>query len=689
MAKLFVSEAANRCADRCLQIFGGRGYTRTNVAERFWRELRVDRIWEGTSEIQRLIVARALERRGVERVLRLMEPASPARAALGGGRRRVRAAGVLRRRGAAEPRAARLRRAGVRGQPAARGGARRAGVSRARGPAGGAGRGRRRDPRGRRAGRRRAGRARWAAAARSCSPPGSPRRATATCRRGSSAAAGGLPVCGPNGNGIVSLPDRVALWGDTVEPREPGPVARDLAERQRRGQRARLAARAAAAHGRLVRQPGRARRRRLPRARSPSATACASVALYLEDDGDGERWCAALRSAARAPACGVAVLKAGRSRGGRGGGGGAHRRARRRPARLPRAVRGVRRRLGRGPARPARAGEGARRAARGRRGRGGRRGHDLLRRRLGDRGRPRRRARRRPARARARDDRAARGDAARRGDRGQPARLHVAAVGRAGRAARADRGARRRPGVGQRARALRRSCRRRALAPILDAVKRRRRRDRRLDAARAVPATGGIAGLRSALLAAKALATTPDPSGSPRSARRAGRMRGDGLEEHEAKALLRDAGHPRRPRLDGHRRGAPSPPGASSAAPVALKRTGLRHKAATAAWSSTSTTSSRVKQAYRRLGGTVLVERMAAPRHRAAGRGPARRRSCPCSSSGSAASTPSCSTTSRSSRCPSTRRASTEALQHAPDADRRRTPIATPRHQARRRFRSH
>jgi alkylation response protein AidB-like acyl-CoA dehydrogenase len=70
MAKLFVSEAANRCADRCVQVFGGRGYLRTNVAERFWRELRVDRIWEGTSEIQRLIVARALERRGVERVLR-------------------------------------------------------------------------------------------------------------------------------------------------------------------------------------------------------------------------------------------------------------------------------------------------------------------------------------------------------------------------------------------------------------------------------------------------------------------------------------------------------------------------------------------------------------------------------------------------------------------------------------------
>jgi acyl-CoA dehydrogenase len=69
MAKLFVSEAAFRCADRAVQVFGGRGYMRTNVAERFLRELRVDRIWEGTSEIQRLIVARALERRGVERTL--------------------------------------------------------------------------------------------------------------------------------------------------------------------------------------------------------------------------------------------------------------------------------------------------------------------------------------------------------------------------------------------------------------------------------------------------------------------------------------------------------------------------------------------------------------------------------------------------------------------------------------------
>jgi acyl-CoA dehydrogenase len=69
MAKLFASEAAFRCADRVVQVFGGRGYMREYPAERFFRELRVDRIWEGTSEIQRLIIARALEKRGVDRVV--------------------------------------------------------------------------------------------------------------------------------------------------------------------------------------------------------------------------------------------------------------------------------------------------------------------------------------------------------------------------------------------------------------------------------------------------------------------------------------------------------------------------------------------------------------------------------------------------------------------------------------------
>ncbi|MBA3690288.1 MAG: acyl-CoA dehydrogenase, partial [Actinobacteria bacterium] len=65
MAKLYASEMAGRVADRAVQIFGGRGYMRENVAERFYRELRVDRIWEGTSEVQRSIVADQLAKRGV------------------------------------------------------------------------------------------------------------------------------------------------------------------------------------------------------------------------------------------------------------------------------------------------------------------------------------------------------------------------------------------------------------------------------------------------------------------------------------------------------------------------------------------------------------------------------------------------------------------------------------------------
>jgi acyl-CoA dehydrogenase len=64
MAKLYCSEMAGRVADRAVQVFGGRGYMRENVAERFFRELRVERIWEGTSEIQRMIIARQLTRRG-------------------------------------------------------------------------------------------------------------------------------------------------------------------------------------------------------------------------------------------------------------------------------------------------------------------------------------------------------------------------------------------------------------------------------------------------------------------------------------------------------------------------------------------------------------------------------------------------------------------------------------------------
>jgi alkylation response protein AidB-like acyl-CoA dehydrogenase len=68
MAKLYASEMANRVADRAVQIFGGRGYMRENVAERFFRELRIDRIWEGASEIQRDIIAGQLLKRGTARL---------------------------------------------------------------------------------------------------------------------------------------------------------------------------------------------------------------------------------------------------------------------------------------------------------------------------------------------------------------------------------------------------------------------------------------------------------------------------------------------------------------------------------------------------------------------------------------------------------------------------------------------
>ena len=66
MVKLYSTEMANRVADRCLQIWGGRGYRRDNAVERFFREVRVDRIWEGSSEMQRMVIARALQKRGLK-----------------------------------------------------------------------------------------------------------------------------------------------------------------------------------------------------------------------------------------------------------------------------------------------------------------------------------------------------------------------------------------------------------------------------------------------------------------------------------------------------------------------------------------------------------------------------------------------------------------------------------------------
>ncbi|MGZ8197321.1 MAG: acyl-CoA dehydrogenase family protein [Burkholderiales bacterium] len=63
MAKLFASEALAFVADTAVQIQGGSGYVAGNPVGRFYRDARVTRIYEGTSEIQRLIIGRALLRR--------------------------------------------------------------------------------------------------------------------------------------------------------------------------------------------------------------------------------------------------------------------------------------------------------------------------------------------------------------------------------------------------------------------------------------------------------------------------------------------------------------------------------------------------------------------------------------------------------------------------------------------------
>jgi acyl-CoA dehydrogenase len=66
VVKLVCSETAGRVIDRAVQIHGGRGYMRDEPVERLSRELRVDRIWEGTSEIQRLVIANELRKRGTD-----------------------------------------------------------------------------------------------------------------------------------------------------------------------------------------------------------------------------------------------------------------------------------------------------------------------------------------------------------------------------------------------------------------------------------------------------------------------------------------------------------------------------------------------------------------------------------------------------------------------------------------------
>jgi alkylation response protein AidB-like acyl-CoA dehydrogenase len=60
MAKVYATEACNTIAARAVQIFGGYGYSREYAVERYYRDARVTTIYEGTSEIQRMVVSKNL-----------------------------------------------------------------------------------------------------------------------------------------------------------------------------------------------------------------------------------------------------------------------------------------------------------------------------------------------------------------------------------------------------------------------------------------------------------------------------------------------------------------------------------------------------------------------------------------------------------------------------------------------------
>jgi alkylation response protein AidB-like acyl-CoA dehydrogenase len=60
MAKLYASESAHRAADKAMQILASKGYRRGSVVERLFRDVRATEIYQGTSEVQRMIIAEAL-----------------------------------------------------------------------------------------------------------------------------------------------------------------------------------------------------------------------------------------------------------------------------------------------------------------------------------------------------------------------------------------------------------------------------------------------------------------------------------------------------------------------------------------------------------------------------------------------------------------------------------------------------
>ncbi|MEO1102098.1 MAG: acyl-CoA dehydrogenase family protein, partial [Pseudomonadota bacterium] len=68
-AKMFGTEACGRIADRAVQVFGGAGYVTDYGIERFFRDARIFRLYEGTTQIQQIIIARELARAGEKGLL--------------------------------------------------------------------------------------------------------------------------------------------------------------------------------------------------------------------------------------------------------------------------------------------------------------------------------------------------------------------------------------------------------------------------------------------------------------------------------------------------------------------------------------------------------------------------------------------------------------------------------------------
>ncbi len=76
MAKLYASEVAHRATDGAVQVWGGLGYCKPTVVERLYRDQRILEIYEGTSEIQRLVLARAVRREAEEALAAAADSAS-------------------------------------------------------------------------------------------------------------------------------------------------------------------------------------------------------------------------------------------------------------------------------------------------------------------------------------------------------------------------------------------------------------------------------------------------------------------------------------------------------------------------------------------------------------------------------------------------------------------------------------